>query len=161
MELVIRTTVVYWFLWLIFRGTGKRSLADLSPLDLLITIVIGDFVQQGVTQEDMSVTGGVIVVCTLVAWTILGDWLARRSRVAEMVLDGQSVVIVTDGVADDARLRKERLTEDDVLAAAREAGFDDLANVRYAVLEHDGKFSFIGDPNSAPPTTTPEGNDTS
>jgi uncharacterized membrane protein YcaP (DUF421 family) len=155
MELVLRATVIYWILWLIFRGTGKRSLADLSPLELLVTIVIGDIVQQGVTQEDMSVTGGVIVVCTFVTWTILGDWIARRSVVAERILDGRAVVILTDGVADAGRLRIERLTEDDVRAAAREAGFDDLAKVRVAVLESDGKFSFIGDPEGAPVSTSP------
>lgn len=154
MELVPRATVVYWILWLIFRGIGKRSLADLSPLELLMTIVIGDFVQQGVTQEDMSVTGGVIVVCTFVTWTMLGDWIARRSTVAERLLEGRAVVILTDGVPDAGRLRVERLTEDDVRAAAREAGFDALSKVRIAVLESDGKFSFIGDPESAPPTTS-------
>jgi uncharacterized membrane protein YcaP (DUF421 family) len=157
MELVVRATIIYWILWFIFRGTGKRSLADLTPLELLVTIVIGDFVQQGVTQEDMSVTGAVIVVCTFVGWTIIGDWLTHRSRFAERVLEGQAVVILTDGVCDQRRLRTERLSEDDVLGAAREAGFDDLAKVRVAVLEHDGAFSFIGDPNTTSTKPPEEG----
>ena len=80
MELVIRATIIYWFLWLVVRGTGKRSLSELTPLDLLITVVLGDFVQQGVTQEDMSMTGAIIVVSTFVGWMLLGDAISRRSR---------------------------------------------------------------------------------
>jgi uncharacterized membrane protein YcaP (DUF421 family) len=142
-ELVIRATVIYWFLWLVVRGTGKRSLSELTPLDLLITVVLGDFVQQGVTEEDMSMTGAIIVVSTFVAWMLLGDALSRRSRNVERALDGEAVIVLRDGTPDLARLRIERLTVDDLLGAAREAGHGDLADIRFAVLEHDGKFSFI------------------
>ena len=143
MELVIRATVIYWFLWLVVRGTGKRSLSELTPLDLLITVVLGDFVQQGVTQEDMSMTGAIIVVSTFVAWMLFGDALSRRSKRVERVLDGEAVVIMTNGQPDVDRLRNERLTIDDLLGSAREAGYGDLSEIRLAVLEHDGKFSFI------------------
>jgi uncharacterized membrane protein YcaP (DUF421 family) len=64
-EIVVRATVVYWFLWLIVRGTGKRSLAELTPLDMVLIVVLGDLVQQGITQEDMSVTGAVAAVSVL------------------------------------------------------------------------------------------------
>jgi uncharacterized membrane protein YcaP (DUF421 family) len=143
MELVIRATVIYWFLWLLVRGSGKRTLSDLTPLDLLVTIVIGDIVQQGITQEDMSVTGAVIVTCTFMLWTLLGDALARRSKAAEGLLDGQPVVVVRNGEPDLDRLHRERLSLSDLLGAAREAGFADLADIRTAVLEDDGRFSFI------------------
>ena len=143
MELVIRATIIYWFLWLVVRGTGKRSLSELTPLDLLITVVVGDFVQQGVTQEDMSMTGAAIVVSTFVGWMLLGDALSRRSKNIERVLDGEAVVVMKDGAPDLDRLRVERLTIEDLLASAREAGYGDLSEIRLAVLEHDGKFSFI------------------
>jgi uncharacterized membrane protein YcaP (DUF421 family) len=143
-ELVIRATIIYWFLWLVVRGTGKRSLSELTPLDLLITIVLGDFVQQGVTEEDMSMTGAVIVVSTFVAWMLIGDALSRRSRPVERALEGEAVIVLRDGSPDVDRLRVERLTIDDLLGAAREAGYADLGDIRFAVLEHDGKFSFIG-----------------
>jgi len=142
-ELVIRATIIYWFLWLVVRGTGKRSLSELTPLDLLITIVLGDFVQQGVTEEDMSMTGAIIVVSTFVAWMLMGDALSRRSRRVERALEGEAVIVVRDGTPDIDRLRVERLTIEDLLGAARGAGFGGLADVRFAVLEHDGKFSFI------------------
>ena len=143
MELVIRATVIYWFLWLVVRGTGKRSLSELTPLDLLITIVLGDFVQQGVTEEDMSMTGAIIVVSTFVAWMLVGDALSRRSRNVERALEGEAVIVVRDGTPDIDRLRVERMTIEDLLGAAREAGYGDLSDIRFAVLEHDGKFSFI------------------
>lgn len=143
MELVIRATIIYWFLWLVVRGTGKRSLSELTPLDLLITVVLGDFVQQGVTQEDMSMTGAIIVVSTFVGWMLFGDALSRRSKNVERVLDGEAVVVMQNGEPDMRRLRMERLTIDDLLGSAREAGYGDLSEIRLAVLEHDGKFSFI------------------
>ncbi len=143
MELVIRASVIYWFLWLVTRGTGKRSLAEISPLELVVVVILGDFVQQGVTQEDMSVTGAVIAVSTFVCWMLIGDFLARRSKGAERILDGHAVIVIRDGRPDLDRLRNERLTLDDLLGAAREQGFGYLEEVRLGVLEDDGKFSFV------------------
>jgi uncharacterized membrane protein YcaP (DUF421 family) len=143
MELVIRATVIYWFLWLVVRGTGKRSLAEISPLELLIIVVLGDFVQQGVTQEDMSVTGAIIVISTFVGWMIIGDLIARRSKRADRILEGQAVIVLRDGEPIEERLREERLRLDDLLGAAREEGFGHLDEISLGVLEADGKFSFV------------------
>lgn len=143
MELVVRATVVYWFLWLVVRGTGKRSLSQISPLELVMTVVLGDFVQQGVTQEDMSTTGAVIVVSTFACWMLFGDVLLRRSKGAERVLEGQAIVVVRDGEVLRDNLAHERLTMDDLLEEAREQGYGDVADVRLGVLEPDGRFSFV------------------
>lgn len=143
MELVVRATIIYWFLWVVTRGTGKRSLAELSPLEMLVIVVLGDFVQQGITQEDMSVTGALIAVSTFVMWMLVGDSLSRRFKPAEKILEGQAVIIVRDGEPLLDRLRSERLTLDDLLNAAREDGIGDVNQIELAVLEHDGKFSFI------------------
>src|SRR6187431_1223014 len=129
MELVIRATIIYWFLWLVVRGTGKRSLSELTPLDLLITVVLGDFVQQGVTQEDMSMTGAIVVVSTFVGWMLLGDAISRRSKNVERVLDGEAVIVMRNGQPDLERLRVERLTIEDLLGSAREAGYGDLSEI--------------------------------
>lgn len=143
MELVIRATVIYWFLWLITRGTGKRSLAEISPLEMVVIVVLGDFVQQGVTEEDMSVTGAVIAVSTFAVWMLLSDFVSRRSKPLERILEGQAVIIVRGGALDMGRLRRERLTVDDIKGKAREQGIADIADVELCVLEHDGTFSFI------------------
>jgi uncharacterized membrane protein YcaP (DUF421 family) len=143
MELVIRATVVYWFLWLVVRGTGKRSLSELTPLDLLLIVVIGDMVQQGVTQEDMSITGAVLTASVFVVWTLLADASARRSEPAERLLTGEPVIVLRNGEPLPDRLDRERLTLKDLAEAARMQGIGDLADVEFAVLETDGRFSFI------------------
>ena len=143
MEIVIRATVIYWFLWLVVRGTGKRSLAELTPLEMILTVVIGDFVQQAVTQEDMSITGAGLAVGVFVAWTLTLDAFARRSPRFARVIDGEPVVVLRNGAPLHERLRAERLTLADLTQAARIQGFGDLANIDYGILEADGKFSFI------------------
>ena len=143
MDLFVRATVVYWFLWLVVRGTGKRSLAELTPLDMLLIVVLGDIVQQGVTQEDMSITGAVVAVSVFVGWTMLGDALSRRSKSAGVVLDGFPVVILRGGEPLAARLERERMTLADLKEAARMEGYGDLGELEWAILEPDGRFSFI------------------
>ena len=143
MEIVLRATVVFWFLWLVVRGTGKRSLSELTPLDLLLVVVVGDLVQQGVTQEDMSITGAVLAVSVFVAWTLLADALERRSRRAKRLLSGEPVIVLHEGKPLEERLERERITVEELKEAARLEGHRDLGEIEYAVLETDGKFSFI------------------
>lgn len=143
MELVVRATLVYWFLWLVVRGTGKRSLAELTPLDLLLIVVIGDLVQQGVNQEDMSVVGALVTASVLVVWTLLADSLGKRSKRSNAILAGEPVIVVRDGLPLTDRLARERVTVDDVAEAARLDGIRDLDEIEFGVLETDGRFSFI------------------
>jgi uncharacterized membrane protein YcaP (DUF421 family) len=143
MEIVLRATVVFWFLWLVVRGTGKRSLSELTPLDLLLVVVVGDLVQQGVTQEDMSITGAVLAVSVFVAWTLLADALERRSRRAKRLLSGEPVIVLHEGKPLEERLERERITVEELKEAARLEGHRDLGEIEYAVLETDGRFSFI------------------
>lgn len=143
MELFIRATVIYWFLWIVVRGTGKRSLAELTPLDLLLIVILGDFVQQGVTQEDMSMTGAMIAVSVFVLWTLAADYWGRRSRTANRVLASEPVIVVRSGEPIMSRLDQERVTLDELKEAARMEGIGDLSRVEFAVLEADGRFSFI------------------
>lgn len=143
MELVVRATIVFWFLWLVVRGTGKRSLAELTPLDLLLVVVIGDFVQQGVTQEDMSITGALIAVSVFVVWTLLADALGRRWPKASAILAGDPVLVVKDGEPLNDRLRRERVSITDLEEAARMEGFSSLSDIAFGVLETDGRISFV------------------
>ena len=143
MEIVLRATAIYWFLWLVVRGTGKRSLAELTPLDLIMVVVLGDFVQQGVTQEDMSVTGAMAAVSVFVLWTLGADLLARRNPRARALLNSHPDVIVRSGEPLMDRLSDENLSLAELLEAARLEGFASLEDVAFAVLETDGKISFI------------------
>jgi uncharacterized membrane protein YcaP (DUF421 family) len=145
MEIVIRATVIYWVLWLIVRGSGKKALAELSPLELILVVVMGDFVQQGVTQEDMSITGAALAVGTFTAWALATAGIAGRWRFTGRVLQGRPVVVVTDGNVDVEALRSQHLSLDDLREAAREQGIAHLGSVWVAVAEPDGKFSFVRD----------------
>ena len=152
MEIVVRATIIFWFLWLVTRGLGKRELAEMSPFELILIVTMGDLVQQGVTQEDFSVTGAILAISTLAVWILLLAWLSRRSMRIREVLDGTPVVLVHDGELVEPVLEHERIDATDIAEAARTQGIGDLRLVRYGILEPDGKFSFIRvDGAPAPP----------
>lgn len=158
MELVLRTIVVYVLLWAVVRGTGKRELAELGPFDLVLLIVLGDVVQQAITQEDMSITGGFIVLATMGLLVVAIAELIRRSARARRIIEGSPTTIVRRGAVQDEAMLIERLPMADLLEAARAKGIDDLATVRYAILEPNGRFSFITDDAA---TTDDDDDDTS
>jgi uncharacterized membrane protein YcaP (DUF421 family) len=143
MELVLRATAIYLFVWIVVRGTGKRSLAELTPLDLLVIVVLGDFVQQGVTQEDMSATGAIVAVSVFVFWTLAADFVGQRWRLGRKILASEPAIVLRAGQPLLDRLDRERVTVDELKEAAREQGFGDLGDIEIAVLETDGRFSFI------------------
>ena len=143
MELVLRATALYFVLWAITRGLGKRELAEMSAFELLLLVTVGDLIQQGVTQEDMSVTGAMLAVGTIAIWILIFSWLGYRWRPARRVVEGVPVVIVRDGRPLDDAMRLERVTLDEVLEGARNQGIGNLRDVSLAILEPDGRFSFI------------------
>ena len=124
-------------------GIGKRELAQLSAFELLLLVTVGDLVQQGVTQEDFSVTGALLGVGTIGLWILAFSYASFRWPRARQVLEGRPVVIARDGEALTEHLAVERLTLDDLLSEARQHGIADLRDVDYAVLEPDGKFAFL------------------
>lgn len=150
MEIVARATVVFAFLFLLTRGSKRRTLADFAPFELLLLVTIGDIVQQGVTQEDMSITGAVLAASTLAFWvTVLSYVTWRWPRVASVV-EGAPLVIIQDGKPIDHVLRSERLPLDEVKEAARQNGIENLDEVRLGVLEPTGRISFIMNDSSRP-----------
>ena len=143
MEIVVRASVTFLVLFLLTRGLTKRSLSDLSPFEMILLVIIGDVVQQGITQEDMSVTGGVLVISTIGFWVAVLGWLTWRWDGARRVVEGVPLVLVRDGQPVDAALAAERMPLAEVMEAARQEGVDDLADVRLAVLEVNGRISII------------------
>ena len=143
MEIAVRATVVYGLLFLLFRGMRKRSLAEMSPFEMILLVALGDIVQQGITQEDYSLTGAGLAAGTFAFWVTVMTWLSYRSERARLVIEGRPLVIVEDGQPVDAALRLEHMPLAEVLEAARLQGIDDLAKVRLAVLEASGRMSFI------------------
>lgn len=143
MEIVIRASVTFAVLFLITRGLSKRALGDMSPFEMLLLVTIGDIVQQGVTQEDYSLTGSVLAVSTFAFWISLLTWITWQSDRGRRVIEGVPIVLVRDGEPVDQALAVERMPLDEVLEAARQNGVDDLADVKIAVLEVNGRISII------------------
>ncbi len=143
MEIVVRATAIYFFLWIVVRGVGKRELAEMSPFDLVLLVSIGDLVQQGVTQEDVSLTGAMLAVGTVVLWVTAFAFAQYRSPRARRVVNGDAAIVVRDGVPLERVLHLQRVTLDDLKMEARRQGISDLRDVQLAVLEPEGKFSFI------------------
>ena len=143
MEVVVRAAVIWCVLFLLTRAMGKRELSEMTPFELLVLVTMGDLVQQGVTQEDFSVTGATLAVTTFGLLGVGTSYAAFRWRRLRPVLEGRPSVVVRDGELLTEVLRIERFTLDELHEAARGQGIADLADIRLGVLEPDGRFSFI------------------
>jgi uncharacterized membrane protein YcaP (DUF421 family) len=143
MEIVFRTVVVFFFVLLLTRAMGKKELSQLTAFELILFVMIGDLVQQGVTQEDQSLTGAMLAVGTIGLLIVTLSYVGYRWPGSRGVIRGLPVVVLRNGTPDPAALKGERLTLEELNEAAREQGIGDLGGVRVAVLEPDGKFSFI------------------
>ena len=143
MDIVIRAAVAFLFILLVTRIVGRRELNTLEPFDLILLVTIGDLVQQGVTQNDFSVTGLLLAVGTIAALTVLFSYLPWRFQVLRPVLEGEPVILIEDGNVIEKNLRRHRLTQEEVAAEARSQQIDSFDKVRWAVLETNGKISFI------------------
>jgi uncharacterized membrane protein YcaP (DUF421 family) len=145
MEIVLRASVIFLFVWLVTKALGRRELAQMSSFELVLLIVVGDLVQQGATQDDRSLGGAALAVSTIALWILAMSFVATKSERAARVLEGVPVVIISAGRLLPDALRANRLSEDEVTQEARNQGIDDLARVRVGVLEPDGRFSFLQD----------------
>jgi uncharacterized membrane protein YcaP (DUF421 family) len=115
----------------------------LQPFDFILLVVIGDLIQQGVTQNDMSVTGVVIVLTTLALTQVGTSYLSFRFKRLRPLLEGEPIVLVENGRVIERNLRRERLTADDLAEQARRSEIESLDQVKWAVLETNGEISFI------------------
>ena len=143
MEIVVRAAVVFLVLWLVTRVVGRSTLGELSTFQLVLFVTMGDLVQQGVTQQDFSLTSAVLAVSTFALLTVAISWVNLRWPQARTFTHGIPVVLVDEGEPVAGTMRSERISLDDLYAAAREQGIERLADVRIAVLEADGRISFF------------------
>ncbi|MBM9469002.1 DUF421 domain-containing protein [Nakamurella leprariae] len=143
MEIVYRAAVMFLFLWLVTRIVGRSTLGELSSFQLILFIVMGDMVQQAVTQQDSSLTGGLLAVSVFAVLTLALSWADSRWPRARAVTTGVAVVVVERGEPQMDVLRAERMSIDDLMAAARQQGFERFSDIRLAVLEANGELSFF------------------
>jgi uncharacterized membrane protein YcaP (DUF421 family) len=143
MDIVLRTILVFFVMLLLTRVIGRRELSSLQPFDLILLIVLGDAVQQGLTQDDYSLTGAFLVIFTFALLQVFVSWVGYRFPPARPVLEGNPLIVVDDGNLIENNLKRERLTPEEIAEAARQNGIGHLSEVRWAVLETSGTISFI------------------
>jgi uncharacterized membrane protein YcaP (DUF421 family) len=143
MDLVLRTVVVFCLIFVVTRAVGRRELSSMEPFDLILLVVIGDLVQQGVTQSDYSITGTFTVISTIAVLTVGTAYLSFRFRRLRPLLEGDPVVLIAGGDVLTGNVRRQRLTIEELESEARQQSIASLGDVEYAVLETNGKISFL------------------
>jgi uncharacterized membrane protein YcaP (DUF421 family) len=143
MDLVIRTAVMYFVVFGMTRVLGRRELSSLEPFDLILLIVLGDAIQQGLTQDDYSVTGALIVIFTFGTLVVVVSWLNFRFPSLRPLLDGNPLILLEDGKPIERNLRRERLSVKELEEEARKQSIASLDEIRWAVLETSGEMTFI------------------
>jgi uncharacterized membrane protein YcaP (DUF421 family) len=143
MEIVARALVLFVFLWLVTRCVGRSTLGELSTFELLLYVTMGDLVQQAVTQQDYSVTGGMLAVGTFALLTVGLSWFQWRFPRSRPVITGRPVLVFRDGAPVEGAMRLQRLAVADFLVAAREQGIRHTSEIEFAVMEADGRLSFF------------------
>jgi uncharacterized membrane protein YcaP (DUF421 family) len=143
MDIVLRASAVFIILYLLLRLLGKRELGQLTPFELLVMIVMGDLIQQGVTHNDFSLTGALLAVGTFGFLALTLSWVTYLFPAMERLLDGKPRVVVRDGTIIAENLRRDRVTRAELESEMRLAGIASLQDVAWAIIEPQGKISFI------------------
>ena len=143
MEIIIKAVIAFFVLWLLTKATGRATLGELSSFDLLLFICIGDLIQQAITGEDRTLTGGLVAVGTFALLAVGFNFVVSHWPKASKALEGPPVVLVSDGVAHTRAMRHQRVSAAELLSAGRQSGFEKMSDIRLAVLEQDGKISFF------------------
>ena len=143
MDLVARALIAFLFVLLLTRVVGRRELSSLQPFDLILLVMIGDLVQQGVTQNDFSVTGLVLAAGTIAVLTVFVSYGSFKFPRLRPVIDGEPVIVLQDGEPIRRNLDRNRITVEELQAAARLEGHASLGELEWAVLETSGHISFI------------------
>ncbi len=144
MDGIIRGLIIYIFLLLVFRISGKRALSQTTTFDFVLLLIISETIQQALLGEDYSLTNAALLILTLVGLDIVISLLKQRSKRLDKLIDSVPLVIVENGRLLKDRMEKARVDEEDVLASARERlGLERLEQIKYAVLERSGGISIV------------------
>jgi uncharacterized membrane protein YcaP (DUF421 family) len=142
-ELMLRGSVMYWFIFLAFRVFVRRDMGSIAISDVLFLMLVADAAQNGMAGEYRTLSEGMILVSTLLAWNIVVDWLGYVSPAARRVLAPREVVLVSNGRVIQSNLRKQFITEEELQAKLREHGVEDFNTVKKAYMEADGEVSVL------------------
>jgi uncharacterized membrane protein YcaP (DUF421 family) len=157
MDVVLRATAIFFILFLMLRLFGKRQLGQMTPFEFVSLVVLGDFVQQAVTHNDYSITGAALAVGTFGFWALVLGWIGYRSDRMRKLIDGEPRVLVRNGEILQPMLQRDKIPDEELLSEMRLAGIAHVADVDWAILETNGKISFIEKQGSHPKSQTDEG----
>jgi len=144
MDSVLRAAVMYLALMVLFKIAGRRSLADITTFDFVLLMIIGEATQQALLGDDFSLTNSMMVIVTLIAIDVGLSLLKQRSGWVSRLIDGGPTIIVEDGRILQGRMRHARLVEADIMEAARSSqGIETLEQIKFAIIERNGKISVI------------------
>lgn len=143
MDIVIRASVMFAILFGLLRLMGKRELGQMTPFELVMLVVLGDLIQQGITHNDFSLTGATLAIATFAFWASVLGWVSYRWPRAERAIEGEPRVLIRDGALIEANMRRDRLTRREVESEMRLAGIASVRDVAWAILEPEGRISFI------------------
>ncbi|WP_422055908.1 DUF421 domain-containing protein [Sphingomonas sp.] len=143
MDIVIRASVMFAILFGLLRLMGKRELGQMTPFELVMLVVLGDLIQQGVTHNDFSLTGATLAIATFAFWASVLGWVSYRWPRAERAIEGEPRVLIRDGALIEANMKRDRLTRRELESEMRLAGIASVRDVAWAILEPEGRISFI------------------
>jgi uncharacterized membrane protein YcaP (DUF421 family) len=147
MDIALRAIALYVFVVFVMRMIGRRELSTLTPFDLVLLIVLGDAIQQGLTEDDYSITGALIAVSTLAIMQVTASYISYRIKPFRKILKGEPIILIEDGKLLNQNLRRERITADDVAEEMRTQQITTFDQVQWAILESNGTISFIQKPS--------------
>ena len=142
-EIILRGSAIYWFLFVIFRFALRRDVGAVGIADVLLLVLIADASQNAMAGGYSSITEGLLLVSTIVAWNWLLDWLSAKSPLVARLVAPAPLVLIRNGRVHRENLRREMLTLDDLKSRLRLKGVEHVADVKVARLEEDGQISVI------------------
>ena len=143
LELFLRASVIYWFLFLCFRLILRRDVGAIGIADVLLVVLIADAAQNAMASDYRSISDGLVLVGTIIGWNVLIDWLAYRFPALRSLAQAPDLLLVREGTILHRNLRRELITVDDLFAKLREKGVENLEDVKSARMEADGAISVI------------------
>lgn len=144
MDLVIRAVFIYLFILGVFRMSGKRTLSEMTTIDFVLLLIIGEATQQALVSDDNSLIGAMLIVGTLVSLDMIFAHFSKKSDLFDKITNGVPVIVMKNGEVVEKRMDEEKIEMDDILEAARRSqGLESIDQIKYAVLEKDGQISII------------------
>lgn len=142
-ELLLRATIVFFFLFIVIRIWGKKHFGEMTPFDLLLLLIMSEGIQNSLVGDEKSITGGLVTVGILVLLNTVMNKLIFHSKKAEMILEGSPTVLIENGILRQEALKKEKITDDELHESLREHGVLNIEDVRRATMENDGSISVV------------------